>query len=530
MDTSVPGADRGLGDYWRIVLARKWLVLLAVVLAGATSLGLSLAQTPVYSASADVLVQPRTAGGLFQGGTGGYTSSRILQTEIQVYQSESVRSRVQELLGVDRPVQGVSASPIADADVIRGTIRNADPMTAKVLADAFAEAYISVRREQSVNELLSASTEVQDKITELQVRIDGLAVGDPIRQSLVNQQATFRQTLDQLQVDAALRTGGASVIRPAFVPGVPVLPDTERNLMVALVAGLLLGILGALALDHFDNRIRDDEDLARVTDLPVLGAVPTDRPSDARPIAVTRSDDRAVEAYRGLRTNIQFLGLDAPTKVVQVVSSVAGEGKTTTAANLAVVLAQAGRRVAIVDADLRRPRLHEVFGLPGGSGLTDLLVGRQATDTLRSITVGPQASLVVLCAGSPPPNPSELLSGHRMSALIAELADRYDHVVVDSAPILPVTDSVALTRSVDAVLLVVQAGRATTGDVTEAIERLDRVKAPVIGVVLNRLSESSRSGYGYGYGYGRRDDRPESEAGRSPAPVGAPVLGSDESV
>jgi capsular exopolysaccharide synthesis family protein len=429
-----------------------------------------------------------------------------------------VRQRVQELLGLDRPVPGVAAAPIADADVIRGTIRNADPVTAKVLADAFAEAYISVRREQSVNELLSASTEVQDKITELQVRIDTLSEGDPIRQSLVNQQATFRQTLDQLQVDAALRTGGASVIRPAFVPGVPIAPDTERNVMVALVAGLFIGLLGALALEHFDKRIRDDEDLARVTDLPVLGAVPIDHPPDGRPIAMTRADDRAVEAYRGLRTNLQFLGLDRPTKVVQVVSSVAGEGKTTTATNLAVVLAQAGRRVALVDADLRRPRIHEVFALSNQSGLTDLLIGRQASDVLKTVIVGPQASMVVVVSGATPPNPSELLSGHRMAALLAELAERYDHVIVDSAPVLPVTDSVALTRSVDAVLIVVQAGRATSTDLAEAVERLERVKAPVIGVVLNRLSASSRSGYGYGYGYG---------SGRSAvAPGGADLGGS----
>ena len=209
----------------------------------------------------------------------------------------------------------------------------------------------------------------------------------------------------------------------------------------------------------------------------------------------------SVEAYRGLRTNIQFLALDESINVIQITSSLAGEGKTTTATNLAVVLARAGHRVALVDADLRRPRIHEVFDVPPTPGLTDILLGTAPKDVVSVIKIGGEHRISVYTAGTIPSNPSEMLSGRRMKRILEQMGEHYDFVIVDSAPILPVSDSVAVAGFVDAVVVVAHAGRVTKGDVQETLERLDRVAAPVIGLVLNQARAAKNDVYAYG-GYG----------------------------
>ena len=494
--------EMSLRDYWRVIVRRRWLVIAATAITVVAAVSVSLLQTPIYSSSAEILVQPRTAGGLFQNQTGasGTTNARAVQTEIQVLEGEVVRQRVQDRLGLDERPPEISASSVGDTDVIRLSARHTDPDAAQAIANAYAVSYIEVRREQSVDELLAASAEVQAKIDELQTQIDTLGDDDASGAVLRSQQATFRQTLDQLQVDAALRTGGASIIRSAESPAAPVEPTPSRTAALALVVGLLIGLGAAFLIDYIDDSIEHDEDLEAITDRPVLAVVPVDPPPDHRPVSVSRPDDYAVETYRGLRTNLQFLALDRALKVVQITSSLAGEGKTTTATNLAVVLAQSGRNVLVVDADLRRPRIHEVFDVPPSPGLTDLLLGAEPDDVITSQAVGDHDHVDLVTAGSPPPNPSEMLSNQRTGRLLAELAERYDYIIVDSAPVLPVADSIALAGTVDGVVLVAQAGRVTGKNVGESLERLGRVSAPVIGMVLNQARKADSTGYGYGYG------------------------------
>ena len=200
--------------------------------------------------------------------------------------------------------------------------------------------------------------------------------------------------------------------------------------------------------------------------------------------------------------------LDRSISVVQVTSSIAGEGKTTTAANLAVVLAQAGLRVALVDADLRRPRIHEVFVLPQTPGFIDLVLGEDAKVVVNHVDIGGGNRLSVFTSGAVPSSPSELLSSRRTKQLLNEMGGHYDYVIVDSAPILPVSDSVALSGTVDGVIVVAQAGNVTGANLVETVERLDRVSAPILGLVLNRASRSSNGTYSYG-GYA-----PEARAGQ----------------
>jgi capsular exopolysaccharide synthesis family protein len=523
-----------LRDYARVVDRRKWVVILAVLLTTFTALALTALQTPIYSTSSEVLVQPRGQDGLFEDRIVNL-NERAIQTEIQVIEGQAVRERVQQDLGLTKRPPPADANAVGQTDVISITIRDANAANAATYANAYADAYIDVRREQAVSELLTASAEVQTAIDGLQAELDSLADDDPRRGGLVAQLANFNTTLEQLRVDAALRTGGAAVIKSANIPKSPVEPTPTRTAVLAAVVGLLIGLGAAFLLDYLDDKVRSEDDLEAAAGEPVLAVVPVDPPPNNLPVAISRPSDEAVEAYRGLRTNVQFLRLDRPINVIQLTSSVAGEGKTTTSANLAVVLAQAGHRVALVDADLRRPRVHEVFGIPQSPGFTDLLLGTEAKHTVSHIDVDGTNRLSVYPSGAVPSNPSELLSGRRTAKLLAEMGAYYDVVIVDSAPVLPVSDSVALAGSVDGVIVVAQAGRVTGDNVTDTLDRLSRVSAPVLGLVLNQAAKSAIGSYAYG-GYnatprpasditfeterpdGGDDDPPDRSANRQAAP------------
>lgn len=486
-----------LRDYGRVVLRRKWIVVAAVLTALVGSLVMSLLQEPIYTADAQMLVEPRSGDAVFQEDPtlNVQNLERAIQTEIQVLEGQRTRQRVQENLGLGELPPEVSASAVGSTDVVSVTVRSTDQRTAQVLADAYVEAYSATRREQAVAGLDAAGAELQNTIDELQLQID--AAPSEQRDSLVTQQATFRQRLDQLRIDTALTTGGTSVVKSAELPTDPVEPQPARSAVLAIVVGLLLGLGAAFLVDRLDDSLRDQDDLGALTDVPVLAVVPVEPPPDHRPIALSEPHEFAVEIYRGLRTNVQFLGLDTRLKTIQVTSSLPGEGKTTTASNLAVVLAQTGRRVVLVDADLRRPRAHEVFATAPGPGLTEILLGEPIDMVVNHLDGG----LHVVSAGAVPPNPSEMLSSTRVGALLNELARRYDYVIVDSAPVLPVADSIALSQAVDGVLLVAQANRTSRRNVGEALSRLGRVGAPVFGLVLNRAQSTASSGGAYGYGY-----------------------------
>jgi succinoglycan biosynthesis transport protein ExoP len=487
-----------LRDYGRVLRRRKWIVVLAVLSVVGVALVLTVLTTPVYEAEAQMLVQPRSTDTLFDPSTGQRNDpTRALQTEIQVLKSDPVQEQVKTALKLKTDPPKVSASPIGQTDVVAVHERSTDPKTAQVVANAYVNAYIDFRRKQSVGDLLAASQEVQSKVDELQRQIDSVQGPDQAaqRQALIEQQSLFKQKLDQLQVDAALRTGGAQLVRPAALPSDPVEPRPLRTLGLALLIGVLLGVAGAFLVDYLDDSIKGREDLERAAgSLPVLAVIPIDPPPDHRPIAVSRPDDPAVEAYRTLRTSVQFLGIEKPLKVLQVTSPIQAEGKTTTIANLAVMLARAGSRVALVDGDLRRPLLHTVFAVDDTTGLTNALLGTPTEDVLRPTF---EDHVTVLPAGPVPPNPSELLGSKRMASLVADLAERFDVVLIDSPPVLPVSDAMVLTAAVDGVLVVVQAKRTTTKQLDEAIRRLGQVSAPVLGLVLNRLAGGDAERYAY---------------------------------
>ena len=497
-----------LRDYWRVIIRRSWIVIAAIIATAAPAIALSLRQSSIYEADADMLIRVSPGESVFGSGQQTINPDRLVQNEISVLEGDAVYARLIQNLGLDDDPPLVSGSGFSDADVITVSVQSGDPQTAATLANAYVDAYIDVKREQAVNGMVAASAELQTKITDLQSQIDTLDAqiaasstdddsgAEADRRTLVDQQALFRQRIDQLQVDAALSAGNAELVRPAEAPIKPIKPTPVRTAMLASVVGLLLGLGAAFLIDHLDDSVRNADDLARLgADVPVLASVPNVAGRDNRPLAVSDPDNAAVEAYRNLRTNVQFLGIERKMRSIQVTSTRPGEGKTTTAANLAVVLSQTGANVVLVDADLRKPDLHRMFAIDGSNGLTNNLAGDPMELTIQRIT----DQLWVIVGGPVPPNPSELLSGRRMDAFAEELSRRFDYVIIDSAPLLAVSDAAALSRHVDGVLLVAQSKRVSIPQLRESLATLDRVGAPLLGIVMTRakIDTAVRGEYEY---------------------------------
>ncbi len=313
-----------------------------------------------------------------------------------------------------------------------------------------------------------------------------------------------------------------TVVRPAELPGTPVTPRPKLNLALGLLVGLAAGIGLAMLREVLDTSVKTTADLQELTGCSALGVIAFD-PSAQRSPLVSPSDSRSVrlEAFRTLRTNLRFVDVDNPPRVVVVTSSMTNEGKSTTACNLAITLASAGARVILVEADLRRPRVADYMGLEGAVGLTDVLIGRTSLDHV--LQPWGDAPLSVLTSGPLPPNPSELLGSTQMTDLLATLRARADMVLIDTPPLLPVTDAAVLARECDGAMVIIRQNRTTREQLGRALDALRSVDARVLGTVLNMAPASGADGYGYGYyagEYTSRADLPRLDPDAPPASNG----------
>ena len=339
----------------------------------------------------------------------------------------------------------------------------------------------------SVAELRSSVDAVSPADT---VLIDISATSDdPAEASAVADAVTLRfaAVIEQLETP---RDGAASPVKvtvtvPAVEPTAPVSPRPVLNLLLGLTLGAGVGAGLALLREQLDTSVRSAEDITAITRAGPLGMVRVDPHASRRPLVVLDPSDVGAEAYRTIRTNLQFVDVDNPPRRIVITSAVQGEGKSTTAGNLAVTLAQGGLRVCVIDADLRRPRMAEVFGLEGAVGLSNVLAGQYDVEDV--LIPWREGLLTVLPAGTSPPNPSELLGSQHMSLLLAKLSSTFDVLVVDSPPLLPVSDAVILSQATDGALLVVRHGSTSHEQVTAAVASLSAVGAPFIGTVMTRV-------------------------------------------
>jgi succinoglycan biosynthesis transport protein ExoP len=330
------------------------------------------------------------------------------------------------------------------------------------------------------------------------------------------------QRLKEAGVSAGLRSSNIRVVDVARTPTSPITPDVPRNIRFGVLLGLACGIGLAFLLESLDTSIRNMEELSAISMLPALGMIPLQLSSNGQlrkrlktvssvieksesPTLITyaRPQSEAAEAYRALRTSILLSSFGAPPKVILVTSAMPQEGKTTVSANSALVLAQRGSRVLLVDADLRRPAVGKLFGIRSRGGLSTLISGSDKVEDV--VLPCPEVpTLWILPAGPIPPQPAELLGSSVMKDLIAHWRDSYDHVIIDTPPCLSVTDAVLLSPEADRVILVARSGQTTKAGLRRACDVLQQVNARVMGVVLNALNRRSGEGYYYQYGYGGR--------------------------
>lgn len=313
-----------------------------------------------------------------------------------------------------------------------------------------------------------------------------------------------------------------SVVTPATAPTSPSAPNTRLYLGLGVLLGLATGLAITLLKTALDTKIRGEADLRRVSDAPLLGGVSFDSDAAKKPlITQAPSQGSRAESFRQIRTNLQFAHVSHESKAVLITSSLPGEGKSTTATNLAIAIAQSGQTVALVDADLRRPSVNEYLGLDRNAGLTTALIGDADVNDL--LQPWGNDNLFVLTSGQIPPNPSELLGSRAMKNLILGLEQAFDAVIIDAPPLLPVTDAVVLAQQVGGVVLVVGSSRVKVPDLQKSLDALAMVDADVLGVVMNMLPAKGPDSYTYSYvSYGSASSKAtidSSEEFDSPEPI-----------
>lgn len=468
-----------LHDYLRILRQRWVFIALATLIAVGGALAWTLSTTPQYQSTARLFVQtPQSSEAtLAQGGT--FSQQRV-KSYAKLLTGEEIARRVVEQLDLDEDpralAERINATVELDTVVLVISVTDESPAHARELTQATAEAFTSYVSELETPPGKSSA---------------------PVK---------------------------ASIVDRATLPGAPVSPQPVRNVALALVLGLLVGVGLAVLRDTLDTRVKTPADLSEASgDAPALGHIFFDRNAAKQPlISNLQSHSPRVEAYRVLRTNLQFVNVDSTSRIFVVTSALPGEGKSTTTCNLAIALAEAGHRVLVIEADLRRPKAADYFGLEQTVGLTTVLVGRVPfADAVQHAAPGCD----VLASGATPPNPAELLQTEAMRRLLADVRAEYDYVLIDAPPLLPVTDAALLASQSDGAILVVRHNSTTRDEVRDSVERLQSVGARLLGTIANMAPAAKRGGsrYGYGYGYGyapdstsRRKGHKESRQARKP--------------
>lgn len=453
-----------LRDYLRIT-RRNWILIVATTLAGLfVGGGVSVLTKPTYTSEAQLFVAISNSGTVQELQQGNTFSQARVQSYVKIIGSPLVLQPAIDSLGLN-----------SSSDELANRVKASTDLNT-VLIDISVSDYSAVQ---------------------------AAATAQAIAESLV-------RTVDSLEKP---KNGGSSpvslsIIKPATAPSSPSAPNTRLNLFASLLAGLAVGLGAAILRSTLDVRIRGEQDLRQVTDAPILGGIAFDQDATKKPLLTQApAQSPRAESFLQLRTNLQFANISGNAKTVLVTSSLPGEGKSTTATNLAIAIAQAGKTVCLVDADLRRPMVNEYLGLERNAGLTTALIG--SVDVGQLLQPWGEDDLYVLTSGVIPPNPSELLGSEAMTELLARLEASFDAIIIDAPPLLPVTDAAVLSQSVGGVVLVVGTQKVKQNDLEKSLKSLQLVGANLLGVVLNRLPVKGPDAYAYAY-YTNTDSRTKS--------------------
>lgn len=459
--------------YYVRLARRNWLlILLALVLSMITAAVVTANMPPKYVATITMLVSGHDKeGSASTAYQAGMLSAQRVQSYATLLSSRRVVSQITGPESIGWVQSNISAEVVPETVLIRAAVSDHDPARAAQLANALG--------------------------------------------------ARFSELIDTIERPTP-RSGPAvrvTVVDQAEIPQAPVSPKPLVNMVLGVLIGLLVAAASLVLRDRLDTTVKSSDTLQQASGSSTLGIIGYERSARRHPLIVRhKGRSTRAEAFRSLRTNLQFIGVDRQPKSLVITSCLPNEGKSSTSSNLAITLAQAGWRVILVDGDLRRPRIPSYFGIEGAVGLTDVLIGKTRLDDV--IQTWGEPSLFVLPSGQIPPNPSELLGSQAMRQVLDRLREDYDMVIFDAPPLLPVTDAATLAAVCDGVLLVSRYGKTREEHVARATEQLSSINARVVGTVLNFVpAKASRyDGYGYGYGYYEAETEVKAEA-RTPTTV-----------
>jgi succinoglycan biosynthesis transport protein ExoP len=509
------------GELERILLTlrrHKLLIIACFSVAAIFAVGVSLAQQKQYTATASLLFRDP---GFAQGVLGANATSTVqadpnrqAATNLELVGLDTVSARTAERVGdsitADEVSEKVAVETKGQSDVISVSASDAEPERAQHIANSFANEFIAFRAEADKSKLLSAKRLAERQLARLSPEEEIGPRGEQLSRGA-----------ERLGILASLQTGNAELVQPASVPESPSSPKPVRNGIVGGILGLMIGIGLAFLFERLNRRLRDPADAGDAFDLPVLGTVPESKVINEAAISLNASTlpFSEEESFRMLRASLRYFSVDHEIRTLLVTSSTAQAGKSTVSWSLARVAAKTAR-VVLLETDLRNPTLAKTCPDLAGPGLTQVLTHQTTLDkAIRNLGLdgeiqdgnGGGPGLNVITAGSVPPNPAELLESQGMADVISQLAERFDFVVIDTAPIGVVSDSFPLMSKVDGAIIVARMEKTTRDSAIDLRDQLKRLGAPVLGVVANGVKVGRRGTYGYGY-YGQP---PETESRES---------------
>ena len=519
-----------LKQYTALIWRWKWLILLGTLLAGISAFVTSRLQIPVYQATTTLLVNQAPANNVTDY-TSILTSERLAQTYVQMLTDRPVLDEVIKRLSLTTTTEDlgetITTQMVVNTQLISVKVEETHPALAAAIANTLAEVFAEQNTARQESRYAASKDSLQTELDKSQgdiLRVEAAitALGSPVTDKgladlarLESELAQYRQSYTSLlQSYEALRVAEVQSVsnvvpvEPATPPEKPIRPRTLLNTLLAAVVGGMLAVGVVFLIEYLDDTVKTAEDVRRTLGLPVIGTIARMNESKDGGIRVAKEPRSPVaEAFRSLRTNIQFASVDRPLRTLLITSPGPQEGKTTISTNLAAVITQGGKRVILVDADLRRPRVHKVLGLPNRVGLVDLFV-RTPLALDGALQATEVDGLQVILSGDPPANAVELLGTDRMDQILDMVASGADMVIVDAPPVAVVADAMVLSARVDGVILVLQPKSTRLEVASQAVAQLRVAGANVIGVVFNNVPLKQAGyygGYGYQYSYEDKD-------------------------
>lgn len=452
------------------LLRGGWVIIVVTTLVGVlAAVSYTLLTTPLYQASTRLFVSTTSGSSLSDMYQGNRLSQERVISYAELLMGETLAQRTIDKLGLEMSAAALQANVTATAKpetvLIDVDVLDESPVRARDIANTLSDEFVALVRELETPE------------------------------------------------SGAIPDARVVVEQRASVPANPVVPKPAQNIAIGLALGLIVGVGLAILRDVLDNTVKDRDNLEEITGSGLVGSIPMDKERRKQPAIAFDQDHSAIaEGFRKIRTNLQFLAVDNPPRVIVITSSMPHEGKSTTAINIALALAEAEHNVVLIDGDMRRPTLARYLDLIGTVGFSTVLSGQATLSESLQKTRFP--GLTVLTSGPVPPNPSELLGSQSTRRLLTELRSQFDYVIVDSTPLLAVTDAAILAAGADGVLIMARFGQTKREQLTHAVRNLKDVGAPLLGAIFTMTPVRGNTSYSYNYYYG--EDRAQRLARREP--------------